>query len=141
MEIFIDTQVKVDGITWWITTKHSISEDLSGENKIKRLHGIIRGLATAGLTARFAAPTEKPVQIKLPEPGSTREGKEQAGPGFTWSTPPCPEHKEEMSPSQVQKKEGFIAYFCPKKGEASYCLHRSMVDAATGLVKFWEVRG
>lgn len=139
MEVTIKCRINVSGQWWDVDFKIPFDPKKSSAEKVDHIEWVIKGLAK---TNRFisrvgAAP---PFVELAAEPSPTVEEAKNESPMFTWPSPNCGEHREDMKESKVQKEEGFTHYFCPKRIGEDYCKQRAKVEARTSKPTFWEVR-
>ncbi len=139
MKVTIEGNINVDGQWWGISIERVIEDDLSSTEKVGQIRGMIKGLAQQNIISRIGAAPPQPAETTsaTPPPNGSNGSN---GTAFSWPPPFCDIHREAMKVSQVQKKPGYIQYFCPKEFGSDYCKKRSSVDEKSGIPKFWEVK-
>ncbi len=139
LKVTIEGNINVDGQWWGISIERVIEDDLSSTEKVGQIRGMIKGLAQQNIGSRISADPQIPgaatTATQTPNGANGTNGS-----AFSWPPPFCDIHREAMKVSKVQKKPGFVQYFCPKEFGSDYCKKRSSVDEKSGIPKFWEVK-
>ncbi len=139
MLVEIEGRINVDGQWWDIKTSHTIQNSLPTDQKIGKIKGIIKGLASTKQVISRVGVAPPFVEIATePTPGAG-EATPQV-PMFTWPSPSCGEHKETMKESTVQKEPGFTHFFCAQRMGQGYCNQRAKVEHKTTKPTFWQVK-
>lgn len=135
----IEGRINVDGQWWDVSIEKLIPDDLPSDEKIAKIRGVIKGLTSAKMISRVGSSPPVPTNGRdLPKANPSPTASDNAG--FVLPPPFCDLHRAEMKVSKVQKKPGFIQYFCPKEFGEGYCKRRASVEEMSGMPDFWEVK-
>lgn len=135
----IEGRINVDGQWWDVSVEKEIDDELLPTAKVAKICGLIRGLTSAKMISRVGSSPPEPTNGRaLPKANPSPSASDNAG--FVLPPPFCDLHRSEMKVSKVQKKPGYIQYFCPQETNGGYCKRRASVAEMTGIPDFWEVK-